>query len=88
MLSVSRFAKLRAMKLIEYIKSEHGRASRLAREINSNPVSVHEWATEKKPVPARFCPRIEKATNGQVTCEELNPDVDWAYLRKTKRKAA
>jgi DNA-binding transcriptional regulator YdaS (Cro superfamily) len=24
---------------------------------------------------------IEKATNGLVTCEELRPDVDWAYVR-------
>ncbi|MDT4679101.1 transcriptional regulator, partial [Escherichia coli] len=27
------------------------------------------------------CPAIEKATGGAVTCEELRPDIDWAYLR-------
>ncbi len=26
---------------------------------------------------------IERETNRAVTCEELRPDVDWAYLRGT-----
>lgn len=32
-------------------------------------------------VPAERCPAIERATNGQVRCEDLRPDVDWAVLR-------
>lgn len=34
---------------------------------------------------------IERESGGKVTCEELCPEVDWAYLRNTKpkkRKAA
>lgn len=32
---------------------------------------------------------IERESAGAVTCEELRPDVDWAYLRGTaKREAA
>lgn len=34
---------------------------------------------------------IERETDGAVRCEDLRPDVDWAYLRNTKpkkRKAA
>lgn len=34
---------------------------------------------------------IERESGGKVTCEELCPDVDWAYLRNTKprkRRAA
>ena len=76
------------MNLIAYIKQARGNASRLAKAIEATPVSVHEWATGKKPVPAKHCPSIEKATKGLVTCEELNSDVDWAYLRRSKRKAA
>jgi len=30
---------------------------------------------------------IDRETNGAVTCEELRPDVDWAYLRGTKKAA-
>lgn len=29
---------------------------------------------------------IDRETSGAVTCEELRPDVDWAYLRGSKRK--
>lgn len=40
------------------------------------------WAwLERGNVPAERCPAIEKATNGAVRCEDLRPDVDWAYLR-------
>lgn len=31
---------------------------------------------------------IERETAGAVTCEELRPDVDWAFIRGTKRKRA
>jgi DNA-binding transcriptional regulator YdaS (Cro superfamily) len=49
--------------------------------------AVSKWV--KKRVPIERCPEIEKATNGAVTCEDLRPDVDWAFLRSTvKRKAA
>jgi DNA-binding transcriptional regulator YdaS (Cro superfamily) len=29
---------------------------------------------------------IERESGGKVTCEQLRPDVDWAYLRNTKPK--
>lgn len=36
-----------------------------------------------------LCIRIERESRRKVTCEDLRPDVDWAYLRGTsKRKAA
>lgn len=28
---------------------------------------------------------IEKASHGSVRCEDLRPDVDWSYLRGTRR---
>jgi DNA-binding transcriptional regulator YdaS (Cro superfamily) len=43
--------------------------------------TVQQWRASR--VPAEHCPRIEKLTAGKVTCEELRPDVDWAYLRGT-----
>lgn len=30
---------------------------------------------------------IERESAGAVTCEELRPDVDWAYLRRRHRAA-
>lgn len=47
-------------------------------------------AWKRTRVPAEYCPAIEKATQGAVRCEDLRPDVDWAYLRSTncEHKAA
>lgn len=33
-----------------------------------------------------LCINIERESAGSVTCEELRPDVDWAYLRGTSNK--
>lgn len=48
--------------------------------------AVHKWSASS--VPAAHCPSIERATKGAVRCEDLRPDVDWAYLRGTKKRAA
>ena len=45
--------------------------------------AVHKWASSGV-VPAERCPTIERLTDGEVRCEELRPDVDWAYLRNPK----
>jgi DNA-binding transcriptional regulator YdaS (Cro superfamily) len=37
-------------------------------------------------VPAEYCPAIERETG--VRCEDLNPKVDWAFLRDSIGKAA
>jgi hypothetical protein len=34
-----------------------------------------------------LCINIERESNRQVTCEELRGDVDWAYIRGTKKAA-
>jgi len=59
-----------------------GGASSLARHFGISPVSVYEWIASGQ-VPAERCPEIERITDGQVKCEELNSRVDWAYLRRT-----
>jgi DNA-binding transcriptional regulator YdaS (Cro superfamily) len=49
------------------------------------------WAwISRKNVPMEYCPMIEQATDGQVTCEELRPDLTgrFALLRGTKKQAA
>lgn len=38
---------------------------------------VWPWFNTDRPVPEERCPSIERATNGQVSCEELRRDVAW-----------
>lgn len=47
------------------------------------PQQVWNWLNRDKVVPAQYCPTIEKICDGAVRCEDLNPNVDWAYLRGT-----
>ena len=54
-----------------------------ARAVGLSEVIVSQWKTGARQVPAERCPAIERATNGAVRCEDLRPDVDWAYLRAT-----
>ena len=60
-----------------------GGQSALARALGVTPPTVNEWIKAKRPVPAERCPTIERLTLGAVRCEELRPDVDWAFLRAT-----
>lgn len=49
--------------------------------------TVQQWVKSAS-VPAKYCPEIERATAGKIRCEELRPDVDWAYLRGTSPSQA
>lgn len=56
--------------------------------------TVQSWLRNR--VPAEYCPLIERATAGQVRCEDLRPDIAWDVLRmqsepwagEDRRKAA
>ena len=43
--------------------------------------ALQQWRVTR--VPAERCIDIERATDGAVRCEDLRPDIDWAYLRAT-----
>lgn len=58
-----------------------GGQAELARVLDLHPSMVSQWATGRRRVAAEHCPDIEKAAQGQVTCEQLRPDVNWGYLR-------
>lgn len=56
----------------------------LAAALGVTKAAVGQWKLEDRKVPADHCPAIERLTAGAVRCEELRPDVDWAYLRNTE----
>jgi DNA-binding transcriptional regulator YdaS (Cro superfamily) len=60
-----------------------GCQAKMARLLNMKPPTINQWIHLVKQIPAERCPEIEKLTNGTVKCEELRPDIDWAYLRST-----
>jgi DNA-binding transcriptional regulator YdaS (Cro superfamily) len=70
------------MELKTYL-SPRGRVNELAALIGVPAALMSQWKVGARPVPAERCPAIEKATAGAVRCEDLRPDVDWAYLRAT-----
>lgn len=58
-----------------------GSQNDLAAALNVSKGAVSQWKDEGRRVPAKHCPSIERLTRGVVSCEDLRPDVDWAYLR-------
>jgi DNA-binding transcriptional regulator YdaS (Cro superfamily) len=65
--------------LREAIKRAGG-PTRVAAVIGTTRGAIYDFIQRGR-VPAEHCPKIERSTNGVVRCEELNPDVDWSYLR-------
>ena len=55
-----------------------------ARALGVSAQAVYFWRAGSRQLPARHCPTIERLTGGQIRCEDLRPDVDWAYLRGTQ----
>lgn len=53
----------------------------LADHLGVTKGAVGQWKLKNRKIPAEHCPVIERLVNRAVTCEELRPDVDWAYLR-------
>ena len=76
-ISVSQISAIRAAA------TAIGGIAALSRAIGVSPPTVHQWAHDGRPVPIQRCIQIEKATGGKVKCEDIRPDVDWAYLRNS-----
>ena len=70
------------MRALRQAIDDMGGQSVLARAIGVVPQVVNNWLARGN-VPADHCPSIERATKGAVRCEDLRPDIDWAYLRGT-----
>ncbi len=64
------------MNLREYCLAEKGRQTILAEKTSLAYAYVNQIVNGKRPVPIKYCARIEKATAGQVTRRDLRPD-DW-----------
>lgn len=65
-----------------------GSQSALAALIGVRQSHISMWK-KRGSIPAEYCPRIERATGGRVTCEELRPDLaaEFAFLRESAKEA-
>ena len=61
---------------IEYADRCDTKVGYLRKAISTNQ-KIGEWLVVK----------LEKESGGKVRCEDIRPDVDWTYLRSTKRRA-
>ena len=66
------------MTLRDYV-NRRGQQARLAETLMVSPVLIHQWATDKRPIPVSRCVEIELATAGAVTRQELRPH-DWRVI--------
>lgn len=66
------------MKLKDYLKNKETGIS-LAKRLGVPAISVSYWANEKRFAPVKWCPVIEKLTDGLVTRNDLRPD-DWREI--------
>lgn len=71
------------MNLRQYINMNHGEAGRLALLFGVSKGRISQIAAGKSKISAERAIEIEKATGSAVTCEDLLPGADWAYLRST-----
>lgn len=70
------------MKLDSYLAQEKITQAAFAELLGVSQSALWQWGLPDRKVPAEHCPAIERLTKGQVRCEELRPDVDWAVLRQ------
>lgn len=76
------------MKLLNYVNRSRGERKRLSEALNVPFILISQWSLGRRQVPAERCPDIERVTGGDVTCEDLKPDVDWSVLRGTGASSA
>jgi len=56
-----------------------GGLTTLAKLLGVSAPTVHEWKTNKRPVPVLRCVSISQATKGAVTLQDLRPN-DWQKI--------
>jgi DNA-binding transcriptional regulator YdaS (Cro superfamily) len=58
-----------------------GGQAALASALGVSRGAVPQWKQSDRRIPAEYCPKVERLTDGKVTCEQLRPDIEWGVLR-------
>jgi len=67
------------MNLATYLKTTCPNKAAFAREIGVSNAMLYQFEMGIRPVPAKHCPAIERATAGKVTRQDLRP-ADWQRI--------
>lgn len=76
--------KYRSTELAKIIKKAGG-VTALSKHLNTSPVNLYDFI-KRGDIAPKYAPLIEEYTKGDVRCEDLNRDVDWAIVRETARQ--
>lgn len=76
------------MALLEYLKSLESPESvaQLAGRCGTSPAHLMQIARGYRRAGEYLCINLDRETSGRIRCEDLRPDVDWAYLRASGTK--
>lgn len=47
---------------------------------------LYQILTGRKVATPQLCITLERESRREITCEQLRPDIDWAYLRGTRKR--
>ena len=73
------------MSLHSYIKIlDKAKLEELAARCETTAGQLKQIAYGNRRASVRLAVSLERETQGKITCEQLRPDVDWAYLRGSK----
>lgn len=73
------------MSLHAYIKIlDKAKLDDLAARCETTAGQLKQIAYGNRRASVRLAVSLERETQEKVTCEQLRPDVDWAYLRGSK----
>lgn len=74
------------MELTDYLNSIGvERAAIFAKACGTTVGYLRKAISAGQSIGEKYVIAIERESGGLVTCERLRPDVDWAYLRGTKK---
>ncbi|QWE81232.1 transcriptional regulator [Pseudomonas donghuensis] len=72
------------MNLLDYIKGlSSAQVEALAEACKTSAGQLKQVAYGNRRASAGLAIAIDRVTAGLVTCEELRPDIDWPYLRRS-----
>jgi DNA-binding transcriptional regulator YdaS (Cro superfamily) len=80
--------RILGMDPIETLIKILGGVPKTAEAFDVTDKAVYRWRRRTARFPAAECPKAERLTGGQVLCEELRPDAEWAYIRGTSKQPA